>query len=103
VAESAEVGPPGIAAWLVVVSLPRGAVAGPLELSVLPEIFVGPFWTAVVIALGVSSLGHPKYFASPNVCFFPVAPVSLDLFVGYSLMVPLLPFPAMLPVVIPPA
>ncbi|MDO8721372.1 MAG: hypothetical protein Q7J31_03990 [Syntrophales bacterium] len=61
---SAVAGPLRIAVGIVVVWLP-------LEIAVLPEIVVGPLETAVVIAFGASNLGHPKYFASPNVCSFP--------------------------------
>ena len=52
-------GPLGIVVGIVVVWLPLG-------IAVLPGIFVGPLETAVVIALGVSNLGHPKFVASPN-------------------------------------
>jgi hypothetical protein len=64
VAVSAEAAPLAIAAGIVVVLLP-------LEISVLPEVVVGLLVTAVVIVHGASNLGHPRYFASPNVCSFP--------------------------------
>ena len=75
---SAVVGPLGIVAvWL------------PFELAVLPEILVGPLETAFVIEFGASNLGHPKYFASPNVCSFASCASSLGLvgrvFVGSSI------------------
>ena len=75
VAVDAVVGPLGIAAGIAVVWLP-------LEISVLPEVVVGPLVTAVVIALGASTLGHPKYFASPNVCSFPSCSSSVGLVGG---------------------
>src|SRR4030067_1396582 len=33
---------------------------------------------SVVIAFGVSNLGHPKYFASPNACSFPSCSSSVE-------------------------
>ena len=82
VAVSAVAGPLGIAVAIVVVWLP-------LEFAVLPEVLVGPLETAVVIAFGASNLGHPKYFASPNVCSFPNCASSVGLvggvFVGSSI------------------
>jgi hypothetical protein len=70
---------------------PLGIVAVwlPFELAVLPEILVGPLETAVVIEFWASNLGHPKYFASPNVCSFASCASSLGLvgrvFVGSSM------------------
>ena len=82
VAVNAVVGPLRIAVAIVVVWLP-------LEIAVLPEIVVGPLETAVVIAFGASNLGHPKYFAPPNVCSFPSCASSVGLvrgvFVGSSI------------------
>ena len=77
VAVSAVVGPLGIVVAIVVVWLP-------LELAVLPEIVVGPLETAVVIAFGVSNLGHPKYFASPNARSFPSCSSSVEVVGGVS-------------------
>ena len=34
---------------------------------------------AVVVAFGASNLGHPRYFASPNVCSFPSCSSSVGL------------------------
>lgn len=64
VAVSAVVGPLRIVAAIVVVWLT-------FEIAVLPGILVGPLETAVVIAFGASNLGHPRYFAFPNVCSVP--------------------------------
>ena len=75
VAVTAVIGPFRILIAIVVVWLP-------LEFAVLPEILVGPLETAVVIALGASNLGHPKYFASPNVCSFPSCASSVGLVGG---------------------
>ncbi len=81
-AVSAVVGPLRIVVAIVVVWLP-------LEIAVSPETVVGPLETAVVIAFGASNLGHPKYFASPNVCSFPSCASSVGLvrgvFVGSSI------------------
>ena len=49
---------------------------------------VAPFETVVLIAFGVANPGHPKYFASPNVCSFASCSSSVELvgevFVGSS-------------------
>src|SRR5450759_379979 len=46
---------------------------------------------AVVIAFGVSNLGHPRYFASPNACSFPSCSSSVEVvgevFAGSSIHV----------------
>jgi hypothetical protein len=41
-----------------------------LDVVVVPRDFI------VGSALGASNLGHPKYFASPNVCSFPAQRLS---------------------------
>jgi hypothetical protein len=70
------VAPPGVAA-VSAVAAPLGIAAGivvvwlPLEISVLPEVVVGLLVAAAVLAPGASNPGHPRYFASPNVCSFP--------------------------------
>lgn len=75
VAETAVVGTPGVVAVIAVVWLL-------LELAVLPEILVGPLEMDIVNALGASTLGHPRYFASPNVCFYPRCSSSVVLVAG---------------------
>ena len=93
-AVSVVAGPLGIVVAIVVAVLLGIAVAIvvvwlPLDFAVLPESAVGPLETADVIAFGVSNLGHPRYFASPNACSFASCSSSVGLvggvFVGSSI------------------
>ena len=93
-AVSVVAGPLGIVVAIVVAVLLGIVVAIvvvwlPLDFAVLPESAVGPLETAVVIAFGVSNLGHPRYFASPNACSFASCSSSVGLvggvFVGSSI------------------
>ena len=38
---------------------------------VAPHAVAGPLWSVMESAFGAANLGHPRYFASPNVCPFP--------------------------------
>ncbi len=72
---------------IAVVVPPLGIAAVIAEVGLL-EIasVVPPLGISAVIAFGVSNLGHPKYFASPNACSFPSysssAEVVAEVFVG---------------------
>ena len=75
-AVNAAVGPLWIEVGIAVVCLPLEIAAGiavvrpPHAFAVLPEISVGLDEQAVVIAPGVSNLGHPRFVAFPNDCSF---------------------------------
>jgi len=68
-------------------------MVGPLGIAVFPDFAVelhetvGSPW--IVPGPGASNLGHPRYFASPNVCSFPSCASSVGLvdgvFVGSSI------------------
>lgn len=51
---------------------------------------------------GFQTFYTPTVLLLPMSALFPVAPVPLNLFLGHSLVVPLLPFPTSLPIIIPP-